>query len=240
MTARGSLSRTGPARALGAAATAVTLALAAGCGSGDDAPTATPEPTAEASPDATDGAAAESTGAPDGDGATPGDVEATTLESVDSGETRLSLDQGFLDLLGTLNVDVQPVAPATAEGSTFVFPVTGGDVRLDPAAADPFTGRLQHSGGLTLAAAGQSVTFTDLLVDADSGEVTADVNGQRVPLLAVSDAQADLARQAGQLVVSDEAATLRPEALAQLTDRLGLPALPSASLGDLEVRLPAP
>lgn len=215
---------------------AAALLLLTACGPDGEAPPAGAGATGEADATVSEPAAA-APGTPGGGADAADDAEAAVLEGVTDGETRLALDAGFLGTLRTLQVDVEPVPPATLDGSTFVFPVTGGDVTVDPAAADPFTGRLEHQGGLSLSALGRSVEFTALVVDATQGEVTAEVQGRRVPLLALGDGQADVARQASGFLVSGEAATLTTEAVETLGDRLGVP-VPQVRLGDVEVALP--
>jgi hypothetical protein len=212
---------------LGAAASGFTaLLLVTGCGPSGEVPEAAPAVTEEAE------AVAESAGnALD---------EAVTIEDAAGGQTQLTLDQGFLDTLRTLQVDVQPVAPATMEGSTFSFPLSGGNVTVDSEGGEPFTGMVEHEGGLQLSALGRSVDFTDLMLDADSGQVTAMVNGQRVPLINLGQDAANVARQADEIMVSQEAMAFSPEALQALTEQLNLPnvQLPETTMGQLEMMLP--
>ena len=223
---------------LGAAASGVAaLLLVTGCGPSGEAPEAAPAATGEADATAATPAAEAAAGGSAGDAS----GEAMTIDQPAGGQTQLTLDQGFLDTLRTLQVDVQPVAPATMEGSTFSFPVSGGNVTVDPQSADPLMGMLQHEGGLQLSALGRSVEFTELMLDAEAGQVTAEVNGRRIPLIDVGKRAADVARQADEVMVSQEAAAFSPEALQALTEQLGLPnvQLPEVTMGQLETMIPS-
>lgn len=223
---------------LGAAASGfAALLLVTGCGPSGEAPEAAPAATGEADA-TTEAPAAESSAS----GSAAGGGESVTIEQPDGGQTQLTLDQGFLDTLRTLQVDVQPVAPATIEGSTFSFPVSSGTVTVDPegGSGDPFMGTLEHEGGLQMSALGRSVEFTNLILDADSGEVTAEVNNRRVRLFGLGQGAADVARQADEFNISEQAAAFDPEALQALTEQLNLPnvQLPETTMGQLDVMIP--
>lgn len=212
---------------LGAAASGFTaLLLVTGCGPSGEAPEAAPAVTEEAE------AVAESAGnALD---------EAVTVEDVAGGQTQLTFDQGFLDTLRSLQIDVQPIAPATMEGSTFSFPMTGGNVTVDAEGSDPLMGMVEHEGGLQLSALGRSVDFSNLMLDAEAGQVTAEVNGRRVPFVNLGQDAANVAREADEIMVSQEAMTFSPEALQAITEQLNLPniQLPEVTMGQLETMIP--
>jgi hypothetical protein len=69
-----------------------------------------------------------------------------------SGQTKLTLDQGFLALLKQNGVKLSARAPARLKAGTVSFPVTGG--KLDPTTSN---GVLEHEGALLLTASGRSV-----------------------------------------------------------------------------------
>lgn len=217
---------------LGAAAGGITaLLLVTGCGPSGETPEAAPAATEEA--EAAAGSAAESAG--------KATDEPVTIEQPAGGQTQLTLDQGFLDTLRRLQIDVQPVAPATMEGNTLTFPVSGGNVTVDPGASgDPFMGTLQHEGGLELSALGRSLQFTNPMLDADAGQLTAEVNGQSVELFSLGEGAADIARQADEVMVREQATAFSQEAVQALTEQLGLPpiSLPEANVGQFDVMLP--
>lgn len=217
---------------LGAAAGGISaLLLVTGCGPSGETPEAAPAVTEEA--EAAAGSAAESAGnAMD---------EAVTIDQPAGGQTQLTLDQGFLDTLRTLQVDVQPVAPATMEGNTLTFPVSGGNVTVDPGGSgDRFMGMLQHEGGLELSALGRTVQFTNPMLNADSGQLTAEFNGRTIDLFSLGEGAADVARRADEVMVSEQATAFSQEAVQALTEQLGLPpiSLPEANVGQFDVMLP--
>jgi hypothetical protein len=69
-----------------------------------------------------------------------------------SGATRLSLDKGFLALLGQNGVKLSVVAPATLKAGIVAFPVSGG--KFDPTNAK---GTVEHEGALVFKAANRSL-----------------------------------------------------------------------------------
>ena len=215
----------------------MVLVLSAGC-SDDPVPAAAPPPNAATAP---------STQAP----AAPPPVEQRTalgeplvLPSLVGRSTTLTVDQRALDALGTVGVQLRPVAPAqlqTSSGDTRIsFPVTGGSVSADPTARPNVTGEVQHGGGLTLSALGRTVTVGELLLDADQEVLTAEVAGRRLPLLPVDLADARIEREGAALVLTDDAVSLDRSATRRIADQLGLPGLPRLQVGRLEVVLTGP
>jgi len=222
-------------------ALSAALALAAGCADEPADPGAAPP--GGASPGAAspgpDGGASGSPGATASpDAAQGGEPVARSGDELEGATTELVLGSGFLAALRTAGLDVSAVGEARREGDTVVLPVTGGDVRLDPAAAEPLDGTLEHAGGLSLSGLGRTVEVTGLRVDGAAGEVTAEVAGRRLPLLTLDEAGAGVERQGDATVLSGTEAVLRREAVAALTERLGLPTLPELPLGELRVVLP--
>ena len=61
------------------------------------------------------------------------------------------------------------------------LPVSGGQV-----AVATLAGTIQHTGGLKFTRAGKSVEMTSFIVDTSSKQVTALVDGQRIPILDLS------------------------------------------------------
>lgn len=212
----------------------LVLALAAGCSDdetpsaadGDAAATATPSaaPTTESSP---------------ADGAADGPV---TLDEVTGEATRLTVAQGYVSALSAIGAELTAVGGAQTEsaagGTTFVFPVTGGQVTVDPEGADVLVGTVQHEGGLQLSALGRSVTVDGLVLDGDQDRLTAMIAGRRVPLLPLSPSDAQVTTSDGQVVVEDSAVSFDAETTNALAEQLGLPVtLPAIEVGSLQATL---
>jgi hypothetical protein len=83
-------------------------------------------------------------------------------------------------ILANSGVTITPIAPATAKGA-LVFPVSGGQVTVAT-----LSGTLQHTGGLKFTRGGKSVEMTSFIIDTTKKQVTALVNGMRVPILDLS------------------------------------------------------
>ena len=205
----------------------LALVLVAGC-SDDTDPTGTAGGPATPTPvQGGDEAAAES-----------GAVTFTTL----TGEaTRLSLDGGVTDALGAVGVEVTATGGATAETAggttTFAFPVTGGQASVDPAGSPRFSGSVEHEGGLQLSALGRSVTADELVLDGEQAQLTAVVDGRRVPLLPLA-ADPQVTQQGEEQVTLEYSAAALDTSTAQsIADQLGLPTLPSLEVNALEATL---
>ena len=212
----------------------LALLLSAGCTSDADSPDT----------DVADGGAtptsAPTSASPTAAASTPPADAAASFATLTGEATRLSLDQSVVDTLGTLGVELTAVGGAQNETSggaaTFVFPVTGGQATVDPAASEPFTGTVQHEGGLRLSALGRNVTADGLVLDGQQGQLTAMVGGRRVPLLPLA-TDPEVSRSGEQVVLTYSAASLDTSAIESLAGELNLPSLPSLEVNSLESTL---
>lgn len=212
------------------------LLLVAGCTS-DESPSATDDDTAAPTAAATESADPQpsaETEAPEGG--------AVTLDSLSGEATRLTVSEAYVNALSAVGAELSAVGGAqteTAGGSTtFVFPVTGGDVTVEPGGADPLAGTVEHSGGLQLAALGRTATVDGLVLDGDEDRLTAMVAGRRVPLLPLSVSDAQISQADDQVVIEDSAVSFDAETLNALADELGVPVtLPAVDVGSLQVTL---
>jgi len=89
-----------------------------------------------------------------------GSALAQQSQVVESGETTVSLNAGFLQALTGLGVTAGVVAPTQLNGSTVNFPINGGAIDLATAA-----GNIGHNGGLTLTAGGTVVAIENFTID---------------------------------------------------------------------------
>ena len=212
----------------------LALVLTAGCS--DD-----PDP---ADTDAAGGASAAPTAVPtavQGTDQAAADSGVVSLATLTGDSTRLSLDAGITDALGAVGVDLTATGGAQVETSggttTFVFPVTGGQATVDPVGSPRFTGNVEHEGGLQLSALGRSVTADQLVLDGEQEQLTAMVEGRRVPLLPlVTDPQVS-AEGEEQVTVEYSAASLDTSTVEAFAERLGLPTLPSLEVNSLQTTL---
>lgn len=216
----------------------LAVVLVAGC-SDDESPSATdgtdasPPAAAEATPgqDTTEEPTEEPT-----EGSAAG--AAVTLDSLTGEATRLTVDDGYVDALAAVGAELTAVGGAQTETSggstTFVFPVTGGTVTVDPEGSDPLVGTVQHQGGLQLSALGRSATVDGLVLDGDQDRLTATVAGRQVTLLPLSMSDAQVTQADGQVVISDDAVSFDAETTNALAEQLGLPVtLPAVEVGSL-------
>ena len=208
----------------------LALLLTAGCS--DD-----PDP---ADRGAAGGATATPTTVQGGDQAAA-DSGAVSLSALTGDTTRLSLDDGVADALSAVGVELTATGGAqvqTAGGTTtFSFPVTGGQATVDPAGAPRFTGSVEHEGGLRLSALGRSATADQLVLDGEQEQLTAVVEGRRVPLLPLATDPQVTTEGEEQVTVAWSAASLDTSTVQSLADRLGLPTLPSLEVNALESTL---
>jgi hypothetical protein len=208
----------------------LALVLTAGCS--DD-----PDP---ADTDAAGGTTATPTTVQGGDQA-GADSGAVTFPALTGDSTRLSLDDGVTDALSGVGVDLTATGEAQMETSdgttTFTFPVTGGQATVDPAGSPRFTGTVEHEGGLQLSALGRSATADQLVLDGEQEQLTAVVEGRRVPLLPlVTDPQVT-ADGEEQVTVDYSAASIDTGTAQSIADRLGLPTLPDLEVNSLQTTL---
>ncbi len=199
------------------------------------------ETAASSAPPATGAPASPDASAPAASAPASSSGGAVSFSSLTGTETRLTIDGTFLSTLQTLGVSLEPDGGASvdkADGkTTFVFPVTGGDATLDPSGSDPFTGTVQHRGGLKLSALGRSVTIDGLVLDGGKDQLTADVAGREVPLLPLSPGDAKVTTEDGSATLRDDAVSLSADAANDIAKSLGLPTLPQLTFGALQVTL---
>ena len=142
--------------------------------------------------------------------------------------TSVDLDPATASVLQQNHVSVAPVAPATASvqnGATVVsFPITAGYVALYPQTDLPFVrGILVHSGGLTFAAGGKSLTATDFAVNAGSSTLMATVGGQTVQLLDLDGSKVQVTKDSqGQIHLDGTVAKLSAPAAQALNQTFGV------------------
>ncbi len=85
------------------------------------------------------------------------------------GATSLVPDSGTIDALTSLGVSVGVVAPAAAGPNGIGFPIT------NSLFSALYSGRINHSGGLTLTGGGKEVSLTNYIVSLGSRQLSADV-----------------------------------------------------------------
>ena len=111
-------------------------------------------------------------------------AQPSQAELLARGDTALALDAGTLGALIGLGVTPNVIGPATLEGTTARFPITGGKAQLDFSA-----GTISHSGGISLTAGATQVNLTDFdIVIGQSVRLFATVTGAagKVPIADLS------------------------------------------------------
>jgi hypothetical protein len=101
-------------------------------------------------------------------------AEPSETELLAQGDTALAVDPGALQAITRLGITPGVIGPATLEGTTARFPITGGRAALDLGAAT-----VTHSGGLSLTKGGTVVALTDfdIRVGAGAPQLFASLNG---------------------------------------------------------------
>lgn len=101
-----------------------------------------------------------------------------SVEDVTGNTTQVTLDQGFVDALGSLKLTPGVLGDAKLEDGALKFPITGGNVSVyEPGEVSPYViGQLFHdTSGLTLTAGGTTVELNNFIVDPAFSKVFADV-----------------------------------------------------------------
>jgi hypothetical protein len=114
-------------------------------------------------------------------------------------------------------ITVSAVAPATAK-TTWVFPINGGQIVVAT-----LVGTVNDTGALTFSHSGKSVTLTNPLVNTNTKQLTATVNGQTMPIFNLN--LASLKRASGPhgtVVASDIKLTVTSQAASTLNSGLGV------------------
>lgn len=102
-----------------------------------------------------------------------------SIDALTGKDTKVKLDQGFVDALTTLKLTPGVVGTAKLTAGSLVFPITGGNVTyFKPGTASPYViGQVQHEGsGLSLTAGKTKVELTNLNVDPGVSRVYGDVS----------------------------------------------------------------
>jgi hypothetical protein len=148
-------------------------------------------------------------------------------------QTTLQLGADEARAMQVQGVTVAPVAPATSNPSGgFTFPVTGGDLDAD------YHGRVQHSGGLTFSANGKSLTFSDPVIDTQSGMLSAEVEGNLNTVLQLTSVKIDPGSDGSSVTVQGVASSLRSAFSLTVSGTLGInPFAPNQSLGPVVMEL---
>ena len=147
---------------LGLATASLLIAGLAGC-STPTAETTSPAPTVEADPE-----------------------PIASIPAIEGIDTQVTLDQGFVDALGTLGLTPGVTGTATLTDGVLAFPITGGNVDYyDPAEKyRPYVqGSIEHDGsGITLTAGDIVVGLSDFRIDPGTSQLfgTVTKNGELV------------------------------------------------------------
>jgi len=136
---------------LGLATASLLIAGLAGC-STPTAETTSPAPTVEADPE-----------------------PIASIPAIEGIDTQVTLDQGFVDALGTLGLTPGVTGTATLTDGVLAFPITGGNVDYyDPAEKyRPYVqGSIEHDGsGITLTAGDIVVGLSDFRIDPGTSQL---------------------------------------------------------------------
>jgi hypothetical protein len=88
-------------------------------------------------------------------------LAASPFTKITGGNTTLTLSSAASSALSSDHITATPIAPATASGSTFTFPISGGRVNLKN-----LHGVIRHKGGLKLTDGTKSGTVRSLTIEA--------------------------------------------------------------------------
>ena len=134
------------------------------------------------------------------------DKRGATYLVLTGGKTTLALDKKTAAALTSNGVAVAPVSEAKAGKAGISFPIQGGLIN-----AKTLAGNITHSGGLTFAAGGKSLTIRDFEVSTTKKALTAwvDEAGARIPVLNLKLGKAKVKATAKHLMVTGIRATLQ-------------------------------
>ena len=93
-------------------------------------------------------------------------VPASAVTIAPVGTTDVTVADPVLSFLGGAGITPSPIAPGTAAGATFSFPITGGET-------DTLT--ITHSGGVRFEAGAAFLTASNFTIKGSEGTVAADV-----------------------------------------------------------------
>ncbi len=123
-----------------------------------------------------------------------------TYEPLGSGQTKLTLDKGFLGLLKRNGVKLSAVSPAKLKGPVLSFPIIGG--KLDPTSA---RGTIEHGGALLFKAGKRSIPIKapQLKTTQRHSPFSAKVGGSQLKLAAAQSLNVTRAGFANRVKVSE-------------------------------------
>jgi hypothetical protein len=172
----------------------------------------------------------------DDDASADGTTTAAPATLTLTGEgTTLALDEDTAQVLTQNDIQVAPIAPATAGAGGITFPITGGQVD-----AETLAGTIEHSGGLRFSAGGTDLDLTDFVIDTAAGTLTATAGGADVPILDVDLTGLQRSEDAGTIVLEGITVALGAEGAAALNDTFGVSLFEAGiPIGDVTVRATA-
>ncbi|MET3767866.1 hypothetical protein ABIB15_000528 [Marisediminicola sp. UYEF4] len=109
-----------------------------------------------------------------------------SIPALDGVDTQVTLDQGFVDALGSLGLTPGVLGGATLTDGVLAFPITGGNVDYYDPEEDyrPYVqGSVEHDGsGISLTAGDIVVELTDFRIDPGTSQLfgTVTANGEEV------------------------------------------------------------
>lgn len=109
-----------------------------------------------------------------------------SIPALDGVDTQVTLDQGFVDALGSLGLTPGVIGGATLTDGVLAFPITGGNVDYYDPEEDyrPYVqGSVEHDGsGISLTAGETVVELTDFRIDPGTSQLfgTVTANGEEV------------------------------------------------------------
>jgi len=109
-----------------------------------------------------------------------------SIPALDGVDTQVTLDQGFVDALGSLGLTPGVIGGATLTEGVLAFPITGGNVDYYDPEEDyrPYVqGSVEHDGsGISLTAGETVVELTDFRIDPGTSQLfgTVTANGEEV------------------------------------------------------------
>lgn len=109
-----------------------------------------------------------------------------SIPALDGVDTQVTLDQGFVDALGSLGLTPGVLGTATLTDGVLAFPITGGNVDYYDPEEDyrPYVqGSVEHDGsGISLTAGDTVVELTDFRIDPGTSQLfgTVTANGDEV------------------------------------------------------------
>lgn len=132
------------------------------------------------------------------------------------GRSVLKLDPELQRVLNAANVEIAPVGDASKVAGGIALPITAGELDIDTP-----SGTIEHAGGLEFSALGTSVRAEDLLIRPEDGVVTAQVHGERIPLLSADVGRPRVVDTSDTIVLPNEV-SVGDRAVAALNDALGV------------------